>query len=181
MDCKTTSSIKRRHSAFTITEFVFASAIVLVLMTALMAFSMFSGRSLLAMSNYLDLDAQSRRALDNMTKEVRRSTAVTAYTTNSITLTDYDGKSFSYTYSPTNRTVTRTRDNKTTTLLENCDSLTFNMLERNPNDGTFDMTAATNAAACKALWVTWKCSRIFIAPQVNADTMTTANIVLRIK
>lgn len=181
MDCKITSPTNRRRAGFTITEFVLASAITVVLMVAIMAFSMFSGRSLLAMSNYMDLDAQSRRALDNLTKEVRRAKAVTAYSTNSITFTDYDGASLVFTFSPTSRTLVRTKNSDTTTLLENCDSLSFNMLERDPNDGTFDMTTATNVTNCKALWVTWKCSRTFIAPSVNADNMTTANIVLRIK
>ena len=46
---------------------------------------------------------------------------------------------------------------------------------------TFDMAIATNAAYCKAIWITWKCSRTFVAPAVNADNLTTANIVLRMK
>ena len=181
MDCKITSSKHRRRAAFTITEFVMASAITIVLMVALMAFSMFSGRSLLAMSNYLDLDAQSRRALDSLTKDVRRAKEVAAYNTNSITFTDYDGASLVFTFSPTDRTFTRTKSSQTTTLLENCDTLSFNMLERDATSGTFDLTAATNAANCKAIWVTWKCSRTFVAPSVNADNLTTANIVLRLK
>jgi hypothetical protein len=150
-------------------------------MVALMAFSIFSGRSLLAMSNYLDLDAQSRRALDNLTKEIRRAKAVASYNTNIITFTDYDGNPLVFTFNPTNRTFTRTKGGATTTLLENCDALSFNMLERDPVSGTFDMIVATNAASCKAIWVTWKCSRTFIAPAVNADNLTTANIVMRMK
>ncbi len=181
MDCKITSRNNRRHAAFTITEFVFASAITIVLMVALMAFSLFSGRSLLAMSNYLDLDAQSRRALDSLTKEVRRAKAVAAYTTNSITFTDYDNKSLVFTFSPTNRVFTRTKDNETTTLLQNCDTLSFNMLERDPIENSFELTTATNVADCKSIWITWKCSRTFVAPAVNADNLTTANIVLRLK
>ncbi len=181
MDCKITSRDNRRRAAFTITEFVFASAITIVLMVALMAFSLFSGRSLLAMGNYLDLDAQSRRALDSLTKDVRRAREVAAYGTNSITFTDFDNKSLVFTFSPTNRTFTRTKDSQTTTLLENCDTLSFNMLEREANSGSFDLTAATNVINCKALWVTWKCSRTFIAPSVNAANTTTANIVMRLK
>jgi hypothetical protein len=181
MDCKITSSKHRRGAAFTITEFVIASAITILLMVALMAFSMFSGRSLLAMGNYLDLDAQSRRALDSLTKDVRRAKAVTAYTNNTIYFTDYDGKALSFAFDPTNRVFTRTKDKETTTLLEHCDTLTFNMLERDALSDSFELITATNAAYCKALYVTWTCSRTFIAPSVNAANLTSANIVMRLK
>ena len=181
MECKTSPAARRLRAGFTLAEFTIASGIVGVLMVALMSFSIFSGRSLLAMGNYIDLDSQSRRALDNLTKEVRRSQTVKAYTTNSITLTDYDADDLMYTYSPSARTLTRTKQNTTTTVLENCDSLTFNMLARDPVSSSWDLTATTNLTQCKALWVYWKCSRTFIAPQVNASTMTSANIVLRVK
>jgi hypothetical protein len=181
MDCKITSRNNRRRAGFTLTEFVVASFIAIVLMVALMAFSLFSGRSLLAMSNYLDLDAQSRRALDSLTKEMRRAKAVAAYSTNSITFTDFDGAALTFTFSPTNRTFQRTKGSETTTLLENCDTLSFNMLERDPIENSFELTTATNVANCKSIWITWKCSRTFVAPAVNADNLTTANIVLRLK
>lgn len=183
MECKITSPAnpRARRAAFTLAELVISGGIVAVLAGIIMAFSMFSSRSLLAMGNYLHLDSKSRTALDRLTKEIRRSQNVTAYTTNSVTLKDSDGNPLLFTYNSSTRTLTRTKDSKTDTLLEDVDWLNFDLLERNPTDGDWSLTTATNFTYCKALGLSWSCSRTFVAPSVNASSLTAANIVLRVK
>ena len=106
---------------------------------------------------------------------------MTAYATNSITFLDYDKKSLQYTFSATNRTLIRTKDNKSTVLLRNCDTVAFNLLADAPASGTFALESVTDPVRCKGIFISWICSLTFLEPAVNAANMTTATIVLRLK
>jgi hypothetical protein len=162
-------------------EFLVAGSVGVLCVGALVAFSMFSSRSLLAMGNYTDMDAQARIALDTLTKEIRQAIAVTGYTTNGIALKDYDGQTLQFGYDPVARKLNRTKKGTTAVLLKDCDALSFTLLGREPNDGTFDLEVTTTPAQCKAVFVTWNCSRKFVDAKLNTANMNTATIVLRMK
>lgn len=180
MVCKITSRADRRR-AFTIVEMMVTLATAMICVGALMSFSMFSGRCLLGMSNQMDLEAQTRKSLDGMTREIRHCLALSSYTTNSITLKDYDDAAVTYSYSPTDKNLTRTKSNKTTTVLTGCDSFAFTLYDRDVQNGSFDLNPATTAANCKAIRLTWNCSRKFIDTKLSTANNTSATIVMRMK
>ncbi len=60
-------------NAFTVVELSIATAIASMLMVAVGSFTVYSGRTMAALFNYVDLDYASRLALDGMTREIRQT------------------------------------------------------------------------------------------------------------
>src|SRR5439155_11071725 len=83
---------------FTAPEVIIAAAIMVIVITAVVPLWMFAGRSFAAMTNYIDLDAKSRNALDLMIKEVRQAQALTYYTNSTIKLTGLNNEQLIYTW-----------------------------------------------------------------------------------
>ena len=158
-----------------------AIATAMICVGALLSISLFSGRCLLAMSNQMDLETQTRKSLDKMTREIRHCVALTSYATNSITLKDYDNVAVTYAYSSTNKNLIRSKSGAATTVLTGCDSFAFALYDRDVKNGSFDLYPATTAANCKAIRVTWNCSRKFIDTKLNTANNTSAIIVMRMK
>src|SRR5438128_4971532 len=78
MDCMITSSNtnKAHRQGLTLIEVMVASGIGTLVLAAVMAITFFSARSFAAVSNYVDLDAKSRTALDKMSQEIRQADAL---------------------------------------------------------------------------------------------------------
>src|SRR5437667_2070446 len=139
MECRITSiSRQREHQrGATLAEYVMAVAVGSLVVVAVCAFSLFTGRSFAAYNAYMDLDLSNRRALDQMTKDFRSVLALTNVTDNSIIMLDSDGQPLIYAYDPINLLLTRTKLLKTTVLLKKCNRLQFSMNMRNMSNGTF--------------------------------------------
>jgi prepilin-type N-terminal cleavage/methylation domain-containing protein len=181
MDCRTTSRAKHRRAGFTLTELVVSIAIVGICALALVGFAMFGQRGLLAMSNHIELEAQARKSLDQMTKEIRLCKTVTAYSTNSITFTDENNAALTYAFNSSAQTLVRTKAGVQSTLLTGCDSLIFKLYDRDVSNGSFDLIPAATISDCKCVELSWNCSRKFIDSKLNAANTTTAIIVMRLK
>jgi len=69
-----------------------------VVLSALMSFCSFANRSFVSLTNYVDLDLRTESALDNMSREIRQVSKLTAYASNSLTFLDYDGGTLQYLY-----------------------------------------------------------------------------------
>src|SRR5437867_3608693 len=117
------SRLGMRSVAFTFLEVLVAVGIGSVLLAAVGTLAMFTARSFVAAGNYADLDRASRKALDIMSREVRQCLALTAYTTNKLTLTDIDNNTLIFEYSTSTKKLTRQKTNTTTVLLTECDYL----------------------------------------------------------
>jgi hypothetical protein len=154
-----------------------AIGVAMLIMTVIAMVFMSSARSFAAMGNYVDMDANSRSALDHMTLEVRQAGNLIEYTpthlaftasgqTNSFLVYDWD--------SGTRRlTEWKTGDTVTNTLLTECDALTFSLFNSS-------FTSTTNLSASKGLSVNWKCSRMILGRMTTED-MQQALIVIRNK
>lgn len=179
MVCKPTSTDRKRAGGFTIVEFMVASAIGLVVLTAMAAFTSYTGRSFTAISNYVDLDRSSRNALDYMTKDIRQTLGLSAYASNRLDFLDYDGATLSYVYDSGARTLSRSKGGVSKVLLTECDELTFGIYQRNPVGGTYDQYPTATVADAKLVQVTWTCSRQIFGAKVNTESVQTAKIVIR--
>jgi hypothetical protein len=85
-----------------------------------------------------------------------------------------------YTYSPTARTLVRTANGTTRTLLEECDQLRFSIFQRNPINGTYDYYETTdNPAITKIVQLSWVCSRDILGKQANTESVQSAKVVIR--
>jgi len=170
---------------FTLMEMMTSVALGLVLLGGVAILYINGNRCFVAMANYQNLDRYSCNALDNISREIRNSTAVTSYTTNQINLTNSIlGQGVAITYNSTDRTLILTKTGKPAmTNLTGCDSWSYSLYNRAPKISSTNITfnAATNAADCKLIQMTWKCSRTIFGVKLTTESVQTAQIVLRNK
>ena len=173
----------------TLVELQIASAISVILFTAVLALAFYTARSFAAFSNYVDLDANSRNALDVMSSEIRQADLVTAATSASLTLqtTDSAGATHSlkYVYDPVNKVLNRIFDGgQPDVLLTECSFLQFGIFQRNATptlDNAFVPVATTQPNLCKVVQLTWICSRKILGKSVNTESVQSAKVVIRKK
>lgn len=150
-----------------------------ILITAICAFTVFSGKSFAALFNYCDLDSANRIAMDQLSRDVRQANRVTAFSTNSLSLEDSDLGTLTYSYNPNTRLLTRSKGGITTTILNECDTLRFDVCQRNPVGGSYDVYPAASVATAKVIDVSWSCSRTIFGHKQNTESVQTARIVIR--
>jgi Tfp pilus assembly protein PilW len=169
-----------RQNGLTIVEFLIAITIGFVAMAGISTFASFTARSFGAMANYMELDKNSRNALDRLTQVVREADGVTEYAQHSIVLS-YHSQRLSFDYSPESKQLTMTDTNNTTrTLLDDCDYLDFQVFQRNTLSGTYDQyPAAADESDAKLVQVSWICSRRLVGNLLNTESVQSAKIVIR--
>jgi prepilin-type N-terminal cleavage/methylation domain-containing protein len=168
----------RRRAAFTLVEMMIVVGIGSLVFAGLASLTFYTSRSFAAMSNYVDLDRQSRNALDHMTQKVRSATTLDSFSTNALTFT-YEGQNLSYTYSPSAKTLTETFGSSSTILLKDCQQLQFSMFQRNVVSNSFDQYTTTSLSTAKSVIVTWTCSRSLLGNLINSESVQSARIVIR--
>jgi prepilin-type N-terminal cleavage/methylation domain-containing protein len=178
----------KSRRAFTMVEMMVAMAIFTVVGLAMMSLWMFSSRSLASLANYASLDMANRQAMDQLTAEIRQAKQITDYGTNanssSITLLNGDGETIQFLFNKSNQSLVRndftTGDHKV--LLNNCSLLAFDLRQRNPMNGNFDIyPVATNnwQMTVKVLQLTWKTTTRLPTGVASSENVQTARIVIR--
>lgn len=174
---------KQRSGGFTLVEMLVATGLFSIAGLALGSLYLFATTSFAAMVNYADLDKINRLAMDSLSKEIRGAQAVTGATGNTITLVNGDGLSVTYSFNPSSGKLIRSAsDGSTKTLLGDCTLLAFNLYQRNPVGGTYDIyPAATNnlSQTVKVVSLTWKASRKMPRGNAISENIQTARVVLR--
>ena len=159
--------------------------------------TVYGARTFVALGNYVDLDEQSRNAVDIIGREIRNSSAVVGFQTNlpilSLTLTNESAAtSVTLTYNQNNRTLTMAKTGQSiVTNLTQCDQWNFALYDRAPNTNTFSTNIifypSTNGNGqidptyCKLVNMSWKCSRTILGAKLTTESVQTAQIVLRNK
>lgn len=175
------SSHPGRCAALSLLETMVVMGIVSLMLTAVASFIVYTARSFVAVGNYADLDQASRYTLDVMTRDIRESRALTAFTTNTLTLTAEDNETLVYHFSPSASTLTRRKGTEApTVMLEQCDYLRFSIYQRSPsNNFSFYPVTDNRWDLAKLVDVSWKCSRQILGEKVNTESVQTAKIVMR--
>jgi hypothetical protein len=184
-----------RAMAFTLIELAVGIGLSTVAALVIGFLTVFGARTFVAMGNYVDLDEQSRNAVDVISREVRNASAVVSIQTHlpvmSLTLTnDSTAQTVKLTYNANARTLVMTKTGQqAVTNLTQCDRWNFMLYDRAPiissNNVTFH--AATNAVGqldpsfCKLINMTWECSRTILGAKLTTESVQTAQIVLRNK
>jgi type II secretory pathway pseudopilin PulG len=173
----------RGAGGFSLVELMIALSLSILAAGTLVAFSLFSSRTLLATSNRMDLESQSRTALDIITKEMRSTIELKECKTNSITFTDFNKKQTKFEYDAGTRQLIWVKEGKPkdVILLNGCDNITFALFDRAPSSGTYDLTPVTDPKLCKAVGVSMRSSRTFTASKIQAMNTVSATVVLRMK
>jgi hypothetical protein len=155
-----------------------------ILMAMVMGLYIFGVRSFSAIGNYTSMDANSRRALDLMLREIRESSMVVGYKTNGtarwlkLAFTNSPAATNIFVWDSTTNAFTWTKTGETThTLLTGCTNWNFSLYGRAPNSsGEFVQT--TNGKLTKLINMSWTCVRTNVF-RVNTENIITAEVVLR--
>jgi len=172
----------------TLVELMVATGVGSIVLAAVMVLMFFSARSFAAVTNYVDLDARSRGTLDRMSQEIRETDGLApgGYSATQLIFTGKDpatsnSYTLSYTYDPAAKTLVRSKGGETQLLLTQCQSLNWNMFQRNMTNGTDQPLPTTNVTTCKLIQLTWVCTRSILGSAVNTESVQSAEIVIRKK
>lgn len=159
-----------------ITVAALAGTIILLSVTVVF---MTSSASFASVGNYITMDRASRNALDQMTRNIRRSNQLTSFSSSVITF-HYDASgvtNLTYRFDPNASVLTEEWNSSgaaaTNVLLTSCADLTFSLFDRN----LASTTSVTNNTG-KVLSVAWRCSATNLF-QINSENMQQAQIVIR--
>jgi prepilin-type N-terminal cleavage/methylation domain-containing protein len=166
----------------TLVELMVGIAIGSLVLTAVSVTLVGSSLSFAAMGNYIDLDQSSRSALDQMSRDVRRSANLNSFATNQVVFNFAGSTNLTYSYDAAsgNLTAQKTGDAAATVLLTGCSYLRFSMYGSVPVPGG-NLTNAATVSQAKAISVCWRCSRTILGQKRNTEDMQEAIIVIRNK
>jgi Tfp pilus assembly protein PilW len=181
-----------KATGFTLVEMMVALGVGTAVVGSLVTLSITTSWNYTATANYVQMDDQSRTALDKIGKEIRNSTALLSFTSGSAQTLVFtnanasDSMMLSYNHGMLRMSKP---GQATVTLLTGCDSFSFSLFNRVPlvNGTAFTFYASTNAAGTvdptitKVVNMTWKCSRSILGSKLNTEIVQTAQIVLRNK
>jgi prepilin-type N-terminal cleavage/methylation domain-containing protein len=181
MDFKVTSiKSTARKAGFTLIEMTIGLGVAGIVLLMVAALSSYTARSMAGLANYTDLDQNSRTALDTMSQEIRQARRLTDGSTNRLVFEDSDGGTLQYFYDREAKTLRRTKNGGTSRiLLDNCQSLTFAMYQRNPVAGSYDVYPTATPATCKLIQLKWTCSRDLLKTGANTESVQSSKIVIR--
>ena len=185
MDCRTLFT-RPGARAFSLFEVMIAMAVASLVAVTLAALGIYFSRSLSMVMNHIDIEAQSRVAMDTMSREIRRATSVTGLTTNSITLR-VKANRVTYAINATDRTLTRVeRDSlgsvlDTRVFLRECNSASFETYQRNATNATYNTFPSATTRDAKIVRLRWSLSRTNYSNKLVVGTMNSARIVIRKK
>ena len=171
----------------TLPEVMIAMAIGLMIVAAAAALITHSSRAFATMTNYVDLDRTSRIGLDRMTADIRQADKLTSFSTNQLVFQTTDPNSgatnsLTFTYSPGNKTLTRTLNGQSTVLLRGCDFWKATMYQRNTITNSFDQYVVEDTNRpdlCKAVQLSWSCSRTVPGLPINTENVQSTKVVIR--
>jgi type II secretory pathway pseudopilin PulG len=181
MTLRRNSFFRRRAKAFTLVEVLVGTGLATILGGTLLALTLYTSRSFAALTNYVELDAYSKNALDRMTSEIRQTKRLLLGTTTRLVFEDWDGKQLIYNYDSTKKILTRTKAGvlDADPLLKQVDTLKFMLFQRNPKKGSYDQFPAATASTCKLVQMQWRCSRDLLYAKWNTESILSAKIVIR--
>ncbi len=156
----------------TLVETMVGAVTLVMVVGGVMTFTFFTARSFAAMTNYVDLDSKSRNALDRMTIQTTDPASGAIHT-------------LQYSYDPTIKSVIRTFDSQTNTLLKECTLWNAALCQRNATNATFgnafSAVSTSRPDECKVIQLTWVCSRNILGKMANTESVQSAHVVIRKK
>src|SRR5947209_3474302 len=173
---------KFRCAGLTFVELMVGTALGSLLLTGVASLYLFSARSFVALTNYVDLNSRNRRASDILSRDIRTATAVSSAnssTTNSQMVLKSQNGDVTYAFDGAAGTLTRSQSGDTEVLVEGLTSLTFSLYQRPANAAFYEVFPSATAATAKLVGFKWACSRKVYGSQKNSENEETALVELR--
>lgn len=182
MEFKTTH-IKRaawaQAGGFTLVEALVAFTITVLVGLVVLSILVNTGRYFSALTNYAEMNAASRFAVDQITRDIREANKVTFFSTNSLVLQDADGNALTWTNDTVAQTFTRIKGADSRILLKGCSALRLDVGQRNVLGGTYDVYSNATPATAKVVDISWVCTRNVLGLSFNTEQIQTARVVIR--
>jgi hypothetical protein len=186
MDFTIITTKQSRTLGMSLVELLVAVGVSGIVFTAIASLVFYSGRSFVALANYVDLDNSSRGALDRICSEIRQANRLTSYSPTHLDFETVDPRSgatttLTYNYDSAAGTLKRTYTNQTTTLLKEIspNGLKFSMYQRNPVGGSVEQYSTTDPTLCKVVQMSWTCSRKVLGKKSTTESAQSAKVVIR--
>jgi prepilin-type N-terminal cleavage/methylation domain-containing protein len=178
----TTTNFKRRCRAFTLVEVMVASTLGTIVLAGVVSTFLMLGRSGANVANYSMMETQSRRALEELSQDLRMAKQIVWNSAESVTLTVPDnytatGNQVTYAFDNTSGDFyrmpgTTSATNPKTTLVRSATSCTFARFDRKNN-------ATENPLAIKRLQLTLVVRRKSQTVAAASNTIFSASYILR--
>ena len=179
MELKVFTRIKPQVSGESLSSFLVALAVGLIVMAASASICVYCARSFAELSNYFTLDTKSRLALDSISREARLAEQVQIVSTNRLTLLRGTNQVI-FTYEPSNKTLFRQKSGVTDVLLGDCEFLKFEILQRVPDAlKGFVILPSSNSNSTRLVQMSWRCSRSILGRPANSSDLQAFQVVLR--
>ena len=164
----------------TLIELMVAAAIGVLALIAVGLLSIYALRSFAGLSNYMELDKNSRNTLDRVTQIIRESDGVLNWNQHLLVLS-YRAKPLTIRYDAETKEVVMTDiEGNQRMLLDGCNYFDFQIFQRNNMGGAYEHYHATmNESAAKLVQISWGCSRSLIGGLINSESVQSAKIVIR--
>ena len=168
-----------RSRAFTLVEAIVALAVSSLVMLAVVSLTMFTGRTFVALYNYVDLDDANRTTMDVISRDIRTANRMVSFSANEFTIEDASGANLTYRYDSSARTVSRITTAGNRVVLSQCERFTFNVCQRTPMGAMSEIYPTADPATAKVINLSWLCSRSILGQRANTESVQTARIVIR--
>jgi len=179
MEFKLTST-KRRAAAFTLTEMLVAAGLGAIVLLGASTFYVFSLTSFASMSNYSDMNNQSRNASDQISRDVRCALKVGSATTTDLQLNEPDGTNVLYSYDAPSATLTRIKGNEVKVVLKQIQSFSFSLYRRPTNSPpTYEQFRPADPTTAKLVGFQWSSNRQLAKGQADSESIQTGLVALR--
>ena len=176
MECQLTTP-KRRNAGIALAEMMIAMGIALLLVTTMTIVNIYYLKAFAGLENYMNLNNDSRYALDIMTRDIRQADFLVSKSATSLKLqlsTTNVSYTVAYEYDSVEKKLhRRVGDQDRKTLLTGCDYWRNDFYDRN------QQTNNVTPANCKVIQVTWLCSREILKRKANTEDIQSARIVIR--
>ena len=175
-----------RKQGFTLFEIALATGLSVLAFAAVASMMLYGSKSTVAIGNYADLDLYGRKALDQMSMDIRQANKVVSCTNNQLVIQAVDintgaTNNLSYNYDVAGQTLTRVYQGYTNTLLKGIrsNSLAIYMFLRNPVGGSVSTNyITTNPALCKIVQFSWVCTRSVLG-RADTESVQAGKVVIR--
>jgi len=175
------STIGHSRSGMTLVELMVSTGVGSLVLASIVTVFVTSNRTFVSMGHYVAMDQASRSALDQMSRDIRRSKNILTFSTNKLVFNYSGTTNLTYMYDLENRQLLQWKTGgATNVLLSSCDLLTFSMFSNIPQAGG-TLTSTTDVNKGKAISVAWRCSRKVLGKKLNTEDMQEAQIVIRNK
>ena len=183
-----TSCAKGRRG-FTLVEYMIASSIGLVVLSAALVLWAYASRNCASLLGYMELSTASKNALDRMSQQIRNAKKVTSCSSEQLVLivpggTGANPRTMTYAYDRTNQVLRQiyasSSAQETTTLLTGCTNFSFSVFQRTPLSNSSALyTNAWNTNTAKVVQMQWTCLRRITGDKSSMESQVSAKVVIR--